>query len=121
MRTLFLVAIGGALGSVFRYLVSQWVPRALPGDFPWATFGINLLGSFLIGALMGRLAPEDTGLRFLLVTGFCGGFTTFSAFAYETMQLVQNGNYVLAVSYAAGSMLVGTALVVLGMRIFTGA
>lgn len=118
MRAIILVALGGAVGSVFRYLVSQWVPRALPGDFPWATFGINLLGSFLIGLLIGRLGPEDTGLRMLLVTGFCGGFTTFSAFAYETLQLVQGGHYLTAFAYAAGSILFGVAMTVLGVRIF---
>jgi len=119
MRNVLFVAFGGAFGSVFRYLVSQWIPRASAGDFPWATFGINLLGSFLIGLVIGKLGPEDTTLRLLLITGFCGGFTTFSAFAYETLQLLQGGHYFLAFSYVAGSVFFGITLVGVGVRIFS--
>lgn len=118
MRNVLFVALGGAFGSVFRYLVSQWIPLASAGDFPWATFGVNLLGSFLIGLIIGKLGPEDTTLRLLLITGFCGGFTTFSTFANETVQLLQGGYYFLAFLYVLASVVFGTALVGVGVRIF---
>lgn len=87
LRDALLVAGGGALGCLARWAVSLWLAR--PG-FPWPTLAVNLLGSFLIGALLaGRLAEEPAiAWRLLLVTGFLGGFTTMSAFAYETTALV---------------------------------
>ena len=79
IRNLLLVAFGGAVGSVGRYLVSKW----LEGGFPWGTLTVNIVGCLLIGFLTGlvtkgTLSPE---MKLLLVTGFCGGFTTFSTFA----------------------------------------
>lgn len=114
LRHLILVALGGAVGSTLRYLLSLWLPRTLPGDFPWATLTANLAGCLAIGWLMGRFGPDDTALRLLLVTGFCGGFTTFSAFGYENLQLLQDGQYLMAVSYLLISLIGGLGLVAFG-------
>ena len=82
------VALGGGLGSALRFCVSNW----LRNDFPWGTFIVNVTGCFLIGLLIRLLNEDRTSLSFLLLaTGFCGGFTTFSAFGWETVNLLKNG------------------------------
>jgi len=92
------IALGGAAGSVARALVGM----ALPSRFPWATLLINVTGSLLIGGLMARLGPAETGaaatLRSLLVVGFCGGFTTFSTFSWQTLEQMQKGQWGAAVA-----------------------
>ncbi|MBO93479.1 MAG: fluoride efflux transporter CrcB [Opitutales bacterium] len=84
-----LIGFGGGLGSAFR----AYVAHVLRGGFPWWTFLVNVAGCFLIGFLMRELDEERIGLRFFLVTGFCGGFTTFSAFGSETMELLRAGEF----------------------------
>lgn len=113
-----LVCIGGAAGTCTRYYVSVWVGA------PLATFLINVSGSFVLGAAVAiireRLPPEY-GYWYLLVgTGFCGGYTTFSTFEYETLQMVQGGSWLLALVYVLGSVLAGfigvyTAVTLLGL------
>ena len=82
VRNLLLVALGGGLGSVCRYLVS----RMVESSFPWGTFAVNILGSLLIGLLVALVGKGivSNEIKLLLVTGFCGGFTTFSTFANES-------------------------------------
>lgn len=112
MRTLLLVALGGAVGSSIRYAAGVAVARVSSPGFPWGTFAVNVAGSFAIGALLtwaegrGALSPEA---RLLLVTGLLGGFTTFSAYAWETLSLVRNGQAAAAFAYAGGSVLIGLA------------
>lgn len=93
LPSLVWIALGGAVGSVARVMVAL----SLPGRFPWATLVVNVLGSLLIGWLMARLGPIESGtaasLRSLLVTGFCGGFTTFSTFSWQTLQQIQKGEW----------------------------
>lgn len=79
----FLVMLGGALGSLLRYVVGNVIIRHLPTRFPFATLVVNTTGCFLIGVIMPMVAHKQNG-RMLLVVGFLGGYTTFSAFAYET-------------------------------------
>jgi CrcB protein len=85
--TLLLVALGGAAGSVLRFLTDRWVRTR--GPFPWGTLTVNVAGSFVLGFLSGWLAhgAEPSPVRSLAAVGFCGGLTTFSTFGYETVRL----------------------------------
>ena len=112
------IAAGGALGSVFRYAVSLLF-RNFHG-FPWGTFSVNLFGSLLIGLCLGyfsRNANVGSGTALFLMVGFCGGFTTFSTFSKESLQLLQVGNYLGLFLYAICSVVFGMALVALGYYI----
>lgn len=92
---LSMVAAGGALGSSLRYLATVWVHDWLGKGFPWGTLLVNTAGSLLIGYFASLLPPVDESvpvLRLLLVTGLLGGFTTFSAFSMDTLQLLHAGD-----------------------------
>ena len=106
------VAVGGASGSVLRWWMSGLVQRASGGTFPWGTFAVNALGSLAIGFLS-ALALERTLLspstRLFMITGVLGGFTTFSAYSYETVALLRDGHWGAAFGYAAGSVATGLA------------
>lgn len=119
LKSIFLIGLGGAIGSIFRYGVGVLVKKYLQSDFPVATFTVNLIGSFIIGILFGILSKTDqeTSLKLFLITGVCGGFTTFSAFSLENMRLIQNGNTGLALLYIASSILLGILMVGLGMHL----
>ena len=111
------VAIGGAAGSVARYLLSNALQGRSGTLFPVGTLVVNMIGCLAIGFLM-RLVL-DTGqfsptVRALLTTGFCGGFTTFSTFAWETIGAVEEGAWHRALAYSGGSMVLGLAAVWLG-------
>lgn len=106
-----LVGAGGAVGSIFRFVASVLIPRT--DTFPIATFIVNILGCFCIG-LFANLIPSNN-LRFLLITGFCGGFTTFSAFANETLTLINNNQIVPALVYTVLSCIIGVCAVWCGM------
>jgi CrcB protein len=103
------VAVGGAIGSVGRFWLTI-VMTALTGPrFPWGTLLINVLGSMVIGLVAGlTLTPARVGMhpdiRIFLMTGVCGGFTTFSAFSLQTLELMQTGDVVPALGYAVGSV-----------------
>lgn len=100
------VAIGGALGSVTRYGVGLLLPAAA-GKFPWATLLVNLLGSFLIGVAYVLIMQKQTWppeMRLWLMTGFLGGFTTFSSFSLEALQLWQQGQNLQALIYIVSSV-----------------
>lgn len=102
-----LVALGGALGSAARFWVVQASARAFGPDFPWGTLSVNVIGSTLMGLLVGVLAqllPSGTGLRLLLAVGFLGGFTTFSSFALDVAVLADRAAMVSAVLYVAASL-----------------
>jgi len=117
-KTLLIVGLGGGIGSAFRYLVSVVTDRYFQTSFPWATFLVNVIGCLIIGILIGFFAKQQVGnpaLKLLFVTGFCGGFTTFSAFALENIKLFQSGNTLLALLYIALSVLLGIFAVWGGM------
>ena len=102
---LFAIALGGALGSVARYLLGAAVaPRQ--GGFPWMTLAINVTGSLLLGFLARALADpaHPPALRAALTVGFCGGYTTFSAFSLETVALLEGERYARAAAYAMASV-----------------
>ena len=111
------VALGGVLGALARYAAGVWITSAGASGFPWATLSINVAGSLLLGILVQALpewgAPAE--VRALLTIGFCGSFTTFSTFGYETVTLVQNGSLALAGAYVLSSVLLGLAGVVAGL------
>ncbi len=119
MVNVLLVMLGGAAGSALRYWVGTLLPTA-PGVFPLPTFLVNVAGSFVLGLLVGHgmvaRAPAPS-MHLLLGTGFCGGFTTYSAFAVESVTLLQRGDAIVAGTYVA-STLAGCGLAaVLGIAV----
>lgn len=122
LKPLLLIGLGGGIGSMLRYLTSVLANKYFPSIFPWGTFIVNILGCFLIGLLLGffeRNAMANPGLKFFFITGFCGGYTTFSAFAAENMVLFQSGNLLPAFLYIAASVIIGLAAVWLGLFLTT--
>lgn len=117
-RSLLLVGAGGAAGSMLRYAVSYAMNKYVQHPFPFGTFVINIVGSLLIGLLFG-LASRNQWLQeggmLLLATGFCGGFTTFSTFAMENVNLMQKGQSFMAITYMVLSVILGLVLCRLGM------
>ncbi len=101
---ILMVALGGAAGSVLRYLLGLWVIRAVGEGFPWGTLLINVAGSFMIGWLATGARPDAVTLRLLLMVGFCGGFTTFSSFSLQTLELLQQGAWIAAWGNVLGSV-----------------
>lgn len=116
--SVFLVAIGGAIGSVGRYALSaltmRWAMHHHIGNFPWGTLLVNLIGCTLIGIfalLVERLSSYNGELRLLLITGLVGGFTTFSTFALDSWVLIQKGAWLPMSLYLAGSVIGGIVLI----------
>ena len=118
MNAYLLVALGGAIGSVFRYGIGQLFSTKATSAFPWATLLINLLGCFLIGLFLGVLEryqfDSHNSFRTFFIVGLCGGFTTFSSFSSETLGLFLSSQYIQAIIYILTSILLGLALTWLG-------
>ncbi len=120
-KSLLFVGVGSFIGGVLRYSVSVLMRGLCGQGFPWGTLLVNLVGCFAFGvifALFGRYGSTNSGWCLLLTTGVCGGFTTFSTFANESVLMLQNGNWLGFVGYVAASIVVGFALVALGYMIF---
>jgi len=113
LKNLLLVGFGGMIGSAMRYLAVHFIKHE---SFPYATFTVNIIGSLLIGAIMGIAAREEGfgNWRLFLATGICGGFTTFSAFAWENMQLLNQQRYGSFVIYTGATLILGLGAVTLG-------
>ena len=120
ISTLIQVALGGAIGSVLRYLTVLGASRWLGAGFPYGVLIVNVAGSFVIGVLFVALAGREA-LSPLLMTGILGGFTTFSAFSLDTLKLWETGQPAQAVAYVAGSVLLSLAAVALGAALARGA
>ena len=112
-----LVGLGGFLGSVLRYMMSLIIK---PSGFPVPTMLVNLAGSFLIGIIVALSLrhPQLKGeWRLFLATGFCGGFTTFSAFAIENLEMLKNGQYGYCIAYVGGTVVLGIFAAYLGFSL----
>lgn len=120
-KDMLYVGLGGGIGSIMRFLTSRFASRFFQAEWLWmGTFITNLIGCFLIGWLSGWIVAHSgshPALRLLFVVGFCGGYTTFSTFAFENLRLLQSGQYVLLFFYLIMSVLLGIAAVWLGMRL----
>lgn len=118
MKTILYIALGGALGSVLRYLTSQALSKY--EGFPFGTFVANIIGCLLIGLFFGYFEKQNVlsqDLKFFLITGLCGGYTTFSTFSNENVQLIQNNQIGTALFYTASSIVIGFTMTYLGIII----
>ena len=117
MKHILLVFFGGGVGSVLRYLIGKWLNNSNSG-IPYGTFAVNIFGSLLIGIILGLAAKGDNlsqSQTILLATGFCGGFTTFSAFAYENHLFLKSGDFTSFALYTIGSFVIGFLAVFAGI------
>ena len=120
MRILLLIGFGGFLGSVLRYLTSIFLTKQFPSAFPYGTFAVNVLGCLIIGIVYGlseRFSWATPEWRLFLATGFCGGFTTFSAFAFENVKLLQTSDYLTFGIYSTASFIFCLIAVFAGLQL----
>ncbi|MFV8226744.1 fluoride efflux transporter CrcB [Christiangramia aquimixticola] len=118
IKNLILIFIGGGLGSSLRYLISKTLN--ISGLFPLGTFAVNIIGSLLLGLLMGWALKSNmlqSPVMFLAGVGFCGGFTTFSTFSFENYTLLKSGDYLLFSFYFFGSLILGIIAILIGILI----
>lgn len=117
IKSLLLVGVGSFLGGVLRYYISTLLKSCSGSQFPWGTLAVNIAGCFVFGvlfALFNRFSSTENSFYLLLTTGVCGGFTTFSAFAHESVQMLQSGNYYMFAGYLLASVILGLLFVGLG-------
>jgi fluoride exporter len=121
MRPLLFVGIGGGIGSMLRYVISLFIGRHVPIAFPFGTFLVNFSGCFLIGVFY-SLATKYTGFnsewRLFLITGICGGYTTFSTFSYDGLVLLRQGSNLYFMMYVLGSVVLGLLATFAGAALF---
>ena len=117
MKHLILVFIGGGFGSVMRYIIGKHLNSTETG-IPWGTFAANIIGSFIIGIILGLALKQNTlsnNTVLFIAVGFCGGFTTFSTFAYENHIFLKSGDFTSFAVYTIASFVVGFLAVFLGL------
>lgn len=120
MKIILIIAAGSGLGGALRYGVQLMAQRIIPSAFPFGTLAVNVTGCFLIGiffSLAQKAGVLSAEAKLFLITGFCGGFTTFSAFSIDNISLLKSGQPVYFVFYLAGSILLGILATLLGMYI----
>ena len=120
IKNILLVGLGGGIGSMARYLCQKWFADTFQHPIPWGTFTVNVVGCFAIGIFWGIIfksfATNETWKLFLM-TGLCGGFTTFSAFTLEGIGLIKEQRLALFFSYVAASVVLGLLATYIGMKI----
>ena len=119
IKNILLVGLGGSLGSIARYLCQRWFAYSVPHAFPWGTFAVNIAGCLLIGIFWGLSFKSFTtteNWKLFLMTGLCGGFTTFSAFTLEGIGLIREQRLFLFFSYVAASVILGLLATYTGMK-----
>lgn len=128
LKQILLVGLGGGAGSILRYLASVVTQKYTPRSFPLtmfsanilATYAVNIIGCFLIGLFIGVFSQNiqmNQNLKFLFITGFCGGYTTFSTFAFENLTLIQNNHWGMAFLYMGLSLFTGLFAVWVGLAL----
>lgn len=118
MKQFFYIFIGGGIGSLARFFISNYTQKLWNiNSFPMGTLVVNIIGCLLIGIFSSYFLKVDHYLKFLLITGFCGGFTTFSTFSAENYSLWQNGDYFMLILYALLSIFLGALAVFLGFQV----
>lgn len=123
MKAILLVGLGGCLGSIARYQLGDFIlHQTAQQRFPFGTFTVNILGCLVVGVLAGVAERYDVfgpDARLFLFAGLLGGFTTFSAFGLEAMQLIRRGDLAVAALYAGGSVVLGLTAVWLGLKLIS--
>ncbi|HWR33049.1 MAG TPA: fluoride efflux transporter CrcB [Chitinophagaceae bacterium] len=120
IKNILLVGLGGGIGSIARYLTQRLAYNIYPHHFPWGTFGVNVIGCFLIGLLWGisfKSFDSNEHWKMFLMAGLCGGFTTFSAFTLEGIGLIKEQRLFLFFTYVGASVILGLLATYLGMRL----
>ena len=120
IKHVLLVGLGGGIGSIARYLCQRWINFSYPHHFPWSTWLVNITGCFLIGIFWGisfRSFAANENWKLFLMTGLCGGFTTFSAFTLEGTGLLKENRTGLFFLYIAASVVVGLLATYAGMKL----
>ena len=121
LKSILLVGVGSFIGGAMRYWLSTLIKTSFHTTFPWQTIIVNLLGCFIIGMFIGifnRIGSSSNSMSLLLTTGLCGGFTTFSAFAKEGMDMLQNSDFTSFFCYMGISVIGGLLLVAFSYWIF---
>ncbi|UII29168.1 fluoride efflux transporter CrcB [Fulvivirga maritima] len=120
LKNVLLVGLGGFLGSTSRYLTYYLIDRKVESLYPWSTFTVNIVGSLILGILLGFIAKAHLAndhLRLVFAVGFCGSFTTFSSFMYENLYLFQQKAYSTSMLYLIGSIVLGFIAVFAGQAL----
>jgi fluoride exporter len=120
IKNILLVGLGGGLGSMARYLCQRWIVTNYMYSFPWGTFAVNIIGCFAIGIFWGmtfKSFDTNESWKLFLMTGLCGGFTTFSAFTLEGAGLLKEEKLALFFTYVSASVLIGLLATYAGMKI----
>ena len=120
IRNILLVGLGGSVGSVLRYFTQRWFSLNFPSHFPWGTLTVNIVGCFAIGLFWGmtfRSYIDNEHWKLLLMTGLCGGFTTFSAFTLEGVGLLREQRIGYFFSYVIASVVIGLVATYAGMKL----